>query len=395
MVKDPYAFWEQQRKWAWASGVSYNSLFGKYILFVTDPVKSRELMAANDPEKLLMVLHPSAKNILGKNNMAFAHGPEHKALRKSFLSLFTRKALSVYVQLQDTIIRDNMALWLNDHEGKEFEIRDGVRNMNQQTSQEVFVGPYLDDPVVKKKFSQAYSDMTDAFLAFPLCVPGTAVWRGRQGRLYVMEVLKTCIARAKIYIQNGGESRCLADFWVRRCLEEITEAEEKGEPQPSHTTDWKMADALILFLFASQDASTASLVWTTALMADHPEILARVRAEQYAVRGDKLEKQLDGEGIANMPFTRQVVKEILRFRAPAPMVPQMTYAPYPITDDYTAPAGTMVFPSVNAACMQGFSDPETFDPDRFGSHRKEDIVHAKVRYRYYLAYLLLCYLYNR
>jgi hypothetical protein len=28
------------------------------------------------------------------------HGPEHKALRKSFLSLFTTKALGVYVTLQ-------------------------------------------------------------------------------------------------------------------------------------------------------------------------------------------------------------------------------------------------------------------------------------------------------
>ena len=377
MVKDPYAFWEQQRQWAWAGGVSYNSLFGKYILFVTDPEKCRELMAANDPEKLLMVLHPSAKNILGKDNMAFSHGPEHKAIRKSFLSLFTRKALSIYIQLQDGIIRRNMAAWLDAFEGTEVEIRDSIRNMNQQTSQEVFVGPYLDDPVVKEKFSQAYSDMTDAFLAFPLCFPGTTVWKGRQGRLYVMSVLQQCISRARTYIQSGGEPRCLADFWVRRCLEEIAEAEEQGMAQPSHTTDWKMADALILFLFASQDASTASLAWTTTLMADRPDILSRVRAEQYAVRGDNLDKVLDGETIALMPFTRQVVKEILRYRAPAPMVPQMTYAPYQITEDYTAPAGTMVFPSINAACMQGFSDPEAFDPDRFGPHRKEDIVHAR------------------
>jgi cytochrome P450 family 710 subfamily A protein len=219
--------------------------------------------------------------------------------------------------------------------------------------------------------------MTDAFLAFPLCVPGTAVWRGRQGRIYVASVLESCVSRARDHIRAGGEPRCLADFWVRRCLEEIAEAEAAGAPQPSHTTDAKMADALILFLFASQDASTASLVWSTALMADRPDILARVRAEQYAVRGSELEKTLDGETIAQLPFTRQVVKEILRYRAPAPMVPQMTYAPYQITPDYVAPKGTMIFPSVNAACMQGFSDPETFDPDRFGPHRKEDIVHAR------------------
>lgn len=62
--------------------------------------KCRELMAVNDPTRMLMVLHPSAKTILGANNLAFLHGPEHKAMRKSFVSLFTRKALSTYTQLQ-------------------------------------------------------------------------------------------------------------------------------------------------------------------------------------------------------------------------------------------------------------------------------------------------------
>lgn len=99
MVMDPYAFWEKQRRYS-PLGFSYNSLFGKHILFVTDAEKCRELMSVNDPEKMLMVLHPSAKNILGHDNMAFIHGPEHKLLRKSFLSLFTRKALSTYVELQ-------------------------------------------------------------------------------------------------------------------------------------------------------------------------------------------------------------------------------------------------------------------------------------------------------
>ena len=134
---------------------------------------------------------------------------------------------------------------------------------------------------------------------------------------------------------------------------------------------------MLLFLFASQDASTASLVWTTAIMADRPDILSRVRAEQYALRGADLSATLDGEAITRMPFTRQVVKELLRYRAPAPMVPQMAYSPYPLSEDYVMPRGTLVFPSVNAACMQGFTNPEAFDPDRFGPHRKEDIVHAR------------------
>ncbi|KAL6781877.1 hypothetical protein ACKKBF_B09810 [Auxenochlorella protothecoides x Auxenochlorella symbiontica] len=340
MVMNPFAFWEKQRVYS-DPGMSYNSLVGKFILFITDAEKCREVMSINDPASMLMSLHPSAKNILGPNNLAFMHGPEHKNIRKSFLSLFTRKALGLYVEIQ-----------------------------------EVFVGPYLDDPEVTAKFSKAYRVMTEAFLAFPVCLPGTAVWKGKQGRLYILKVLATCARRSVAYVRAGGEPRCLMDFWSVKCLQEIEEAAAEGVPPPPHTTEHRMADAMLDFLFASQDASTASLTWCLTLLEERPEVLARVRAEQAALRPD-LATTITGEVLAQMTYTRQVVKEVLRFRPPAPMVPSMVYADYRLTEDYVVPRGTMVVPSIVSANMQGFPDPHTFDPDRFGPERKEDIVHAR------------------
>lgn len=376
MVLDPYSFWERQKDAAnvTSPGYSYNSLAGKMILTVTDADKCRELMAVNDASRMLMVLHPSGKTILGANNLAFMHGPEHKAIRKSFLCLFTRKALSTYTQLQDGIIRRHLAEWMKRPETR--EIRESVRDMNQATSQDVFLGPYLDDPQVRANFSRGYSAMTDGFLAFPICLPGTTVWKARKGRLYIFEVLKMAATRAREHIKAGGEPRCLMDFWAQKCLEEIGEAEAEGLPPPSHTTVARMGDAMIDFLFASQDASTASLVWCLTLMADNPHMLARVREEQQRLRPDP-SQTITAEVLGEMAYTRQVVKEILRYRAPAPMVPQMAYADYPLTEQYDIPRGTLVFPSINAANMQGFPDAERFDPDRMGPERKEDIVHAK------------------
>jgi cytochrome P450 family 710 subfamily A protein len=66
------------------------------------------------------------------------------------------------------------------------------------------------------------------------------------------------------------------DFWALRCLEEVAEAEAAGTKPPQHTSNHAMADTVMDFLFASQDASTASLVWLTCLLADRPHILAKV-----------------------------------------------------------------------------------------------------------------------
>ena len=66
------------------------------------------------------------------------------------------------------------------------------------------------------------------------------------------------------------------DFWAQRCLEEMAESEAAGVPPPEHSADHEMADTVMDFLFASQDASTSSLVWMICLMADRPEMLAKV-----------------------------------------------------------------------------------------------------------------------
>ena len=48
----------------------------------------------------------------------------------------------------------------------------------------------------------------------------------------------------------------------------------------------------------------------------------QVREEQRRLRPD-LSAPITGEVLNEMVYTRQVVKEVLRFRPPAPMVPQV------------------------------------------------------------------------
>jgi hypothetical protein len=55
-----------------------------------------------------------------------------------------------------------------------------------------------------------------------------------------------------------------------------------------------------------QDASTASLVWTITLMAEHPDVLARVREEQERFRDGDMDAPITGEQLNEMKYTRQV-----------------------------------------------------------------------------------------
>ena len=50
-----------------------------------------------------------------------------QAIRRSFLALFTKKALATYVQLQDGVIRRHLAAWIQVHGGREFDIKHVIR----------------------------------------------------------------------------------------------------------------------------------------------------------------------------------------------------------------------------------------------------------------------------
>ena len=139
-------------------------------------------------------------------------------------------------------------------------------------------------------------------------------------------------------MRNGKTPNCLLDFWTVSILDEVAEAEKNGQPPPEYSSDFKMAITTMDFLFAAQDASTASLAQSVALMSDYPDTLAKVREEQERVNPNK--ELMTYELLKEMTYTRQVAKEILRFRPPLPWFAHVPAKDIQIDDCllYTSPS---------------------------------------------------------
>lgn len=106
MVWDPTNFWDRQETFG---PLSWNALFGKFMVYSRDTDTSIKIFKHNSPEELKIVLHPNAVRLLGEDNIAFMQGPGHKELRKRLLPLFTKKALGVYLNIQEKAIREHLA----------------------------------------------------------------------------------------------------------------------------------------------------------------------------------------------------------------------------------------------------------------------------------------------
>eukprot|EP00042_Codosiga_hollandica_P016692 m.43330 g.43330 ORF g.43330 m.43330 type:complete len:508 (+) comp46710_c0_seq1:81-1604(+) len=367
MVLDAHNFWEKQRLMN-PTGLSWNSIIGIFMVYSAKMETTTEILKSNGPDSFILALHPNGVKVFGEHNIAFKYGEEHIRLRRSFLNLFTRKALGCYLAVQNQLIRESIAEWLKQGEA-EHEIRLPIRDMNVWTSQKVFCGPYIRGKQDRDEFSYHYQRLVDGFLSFPLYFPGTGLWKAVKSRHVITETLTRYCAESKVAMREKKDPSCLLDFWTQVVLEEIDEVDSKGLPRHKHHDDLQMGYTMMDFLFAAQDASTASLTWIFALMSEYPEVLKRVREEQFQVRPN--DEPVSAENIEQMVYTRAVVKEILRFRPPASFVPQVAAADVEL-EGFKVKKGTLVIPSLWAACRQGFPDAEKFDPDRMMPDRAED-----------------------
>jgi len=196
-----------------------------------------------------------------------------------------------------------------------------VRYLNMHTSLRVFCGKHIPEEAIKI-ISDNYWKITLALelVNFPLAWPGTKIYGAIQARKIAMKHLQAACRDAKVYVANGGEITCMVDQWVRDVMDAKEKALSEGNGKiPREFDDREMALVLLSFLFASQDAMSSGVIYMFQHLADHPNILAKVREEQKIVRGGDYSKPMTLEQVDNMPYLRAVIKESLRLKPPVTM----------------------------------------------------------------------------
>ncbi|WFC97627.1 sterol 22-desaturase [Malassezia yamatoensis] len=356
----------------WNSGeLSVASVFHIFIVIASSTEFSRKIL--NSPTYAEPCLVASAKKVLSHDNWVFLNGKEHVDYRKGLNSLFTSRALGIYLQIQESIYRRHFTQWLKDagQEPKPFMLP--FRNLNMETSLRVFCGDYISEKGAQE-ISDHYWLITVALelVNFPFAFPGTKVYKAIQARKMAMRWFEHTAAQSKKRMAAGEEVTCLTDAWVRGMLDarenrvnEDLQADQRRVLLRDFS-DREIGMVLLSFLFASQDAMSSGVTYLFQHLADHPEVLRKLREEQYALRGNDVESPLTLELLEKMEYTRAVVRESMRLKPPVIMVPYKTLRPFPISKDYVVPKGAMVIPSF----WNSLHDPEAYpSPDEFKPER--------------------------
>ena len=143
-------------------------------------------------------------------------------------------------------------------------------------------------------------------------------------------------------------------------------------------TDDEVVGLLIALLFAGQHTSSITSTWTLMFLIHNKGCMEQVLAEQRSVLGDKVHNTtgLDFDGVGEMEYLQNCVKESLRMHPPLIMLMRMAMKDIQTTLDgkaYTIPKGDIVItsPAVASRMDSVFTRPNEFEPDRFGAERNE------------------------
>lgn len=324
-----------------------------------------------------------AYKLLRPTNWVFLDGKAHVDYRKGLNGLFTRQALDIYLPGQEECYDKYFAKFLEISERADPQIGTPFmpvfRELMCAVSCRTFVGHYISDAAVKK-IADDYWMVTAALelVNFPIILPFTKTWYGKKAADMVLAEFAKCAAKSKARMAVGGDITCIMDAWVKSMLDSATynaklakgiavDPSEKPTTIIRDFTDFEISQTIFTFFFAAQDATSSACTWLFQLMADRPEILDRVRAENLAARKGDMNVRFSMDLLEQLQYTRAVVKETLRYRPPVIMVPYIVKEAFPVTDSYTCPKGSMIIPS----CWPALHDPEAYprpdhyDPDRW------------------------------
>jgi cytochrome P450 len=137
----------------------------------------------------------------------------------------------------------------------------------------------------------------------------------------------------------------------------------KDEASGLSMSDRQLRDELITLVLAGHETTAASLSFTFGLLARHPAVLRRVRAEALEVLGDRDPTLAD---LPRMPYAKAVVEESLRLYPPAWVVERDALEP-DVVGGHPVDAGATVAvsPYILHRRADLWPDPEGFDPERF------------------------------
>lgn len=330
--------------------VFFSKILGMRLVTLVGPDANRWIFSGEN-KYLKNKWNYAVRKMLGEQSLSMLNGEAHRARRRILAPHFKRTGLGPLVDPIAQITREHLTRWADA--GGQTVVVERIKDLAFEIAARYIFGDisHLDLPRLSQVFDQWVKGL---FVAVPLPLPGTTFGRAVQARRELFATLEREVARRARDPERGPD--------VLSTLLEVRD--DDGQPLPPST----IVDEIALLMFAGHDTTVTSTSNILLHLAQHPEVLAKARAEQDALGGAPLTL----EGLRSMSYLGQVIRESMR------VIPPIGGAFRELTRDveyggFRLPKGWVVSVSPGASHFDEeiWTDPDVFDPERWSPERAE------------------------
>jgi cytochrome P450 len=356
--------------------------------FYVDCARYGDVVATRlGPRRAVLFYHPDAiEEVLVTRNRDFVKSPGVRLLRpllgdglllsehdfwlrqrRLVQPAFHRQRVAAYGEVMTGYAQRQLAGW---KEGDVLDVHDEMMALTQ-----AIVAKTLFDAEVSDEADEvgtaSYVLMQDfgarigsLWQLLPTWLPTPANLRARRAIQRLDQVVFRMIAARR----RSGEDR--GDL-----LSILLEAQDADDG--AVMTDRQVRDEVMTLFMAGHETTAVALSWTWYLLAQHPEVDARLAEELRVVLGSRAPTAAD---LPRLVYTERVVTESMRLYPPAYAMGRMSTVPTEIAGHPLDAGVIVILPTwVVQRDARWFEEPEAFRPERWQDERTR----GNPRYAYF------------
>ena len=280
---------------------------------------------------------------------------DHRPIRRMFQTAFKNSAMRNYADMMNPVIARNIEQF---DKQDNFVFFPAVKKTLLDVASKVFVGIDDLDGEEANRLIRSFIASSDGLLALIRReIPGGKFKKGRDGIRYQHEFFRKLIQQ-----RRGKEG---TDTLTYLC----NERDDDGNLFP----DEEIIKQAAFLLFAAHDTTTSALCHMIYYTAKYPEWQQKLREESRSIG----KPYLDYDDLDKMVLTDLVFHEALRLHPSVPMMARRSIRECTL-GGYRIPANTILWiaPTYNHRLPEFWTNPDSFDPERFSPERAEHKNHS-------------------
>ncbi|WP_293132322.1 cytochrome P450 [Microcoleus sp. bin38.metabat.b11b12b14.051] len=322
------------------------SILGQPTVFVSGS-EANLFVLSHENQYFVVSWPPSTKALLGPLSLSLQTGSDHQNRRKLLYQAFQPRALAGYIDGMEDITGRYLEKWT---QMSEFAWYPELRNYTFDVAGKLLVGI---DNGSETALGHYFETWCDGLFSIPLDVPWTKFGKAKKCRDLLLAELENIILERQQGKPGGNDALGLL----------ISARDDEGNSLGLE----ELKDQVLLLLFAGHETLTSAIASFCLLLAQNPDVMAKVRAEQQQFPATE---PLTLEHLKQMTYLEQVMREVLRLVPPVgggfrQVIKACEFGGYEI------PQGWNVLYEINQTHQDSsvYPEPDRFDPDRFRGER--------------------------